>query len=73
MLSQVVYGSTGERRIFSKGSYITILNHAYMQWRGEGHTSRTSEEEKNRLLGAELVMGGVLVCSGCYNKIPQAE
>lgn len=45
-----------------------MLNHVYVQWRGEGHTCRNLEEEENGLLGAELVMGGVLVVQPAITK-----
>lgn len=58
MSSQVACGITGERRIVSEGSYIAVLNHAYMQWREERlMRGRNLEEEENDLLGAELLMG----------------
>ena len=58
MFSQVAYGIIGERRIVSEGSYIAILNHAYMRWREERLIcGRNLEEEENDLLGAELLMG----------------
>lgn len=57
MFSQVAYGIIGERRIFSGGSYIAILNHVYMQWREEGCThGRNLEEGENGLQRAELLM-----------------
>lgn len=68
MLSQVTYGVTGKRRIFSKGSYIAILNHVYIQHRGGGPTCKNLEEEERRLWETELVTGEVLVYLSCYNK-----
>jgi len=60
MFSQVAYGIIGERRTVSEGSYITILNYTYVQWREEGLIhGRDLEEEENDLLGAELLTGCV--------------
>ena len=51
MSSQVACGITGERRIVSEGSYIAVLNHAYMQWREERlMRGRNLEEEAGLFL-----------------------
>lgn len=34
------------------------------------HVSRNLEKEGSRLCGAELVMGEIVVCLSCHNKIP---
>lgn len=57
MFSQVACGITGEI-IVSEGSYVAILNHAYMQWREERlMRGRNLEGEEDDLLEAELLMG----------------
>lgn len=57
MFSQVACGITGEI-IVSEGSYVAILNHAYMQRREERlMRGRNLEGEEDDLLEAELLMG----------------